>query len=367
MCHGELAKDRPGTKHLTEFYLWMSLGGVLGGTFNALVAPLIFWTGTIEYPLAMVCSYFLRPKMIGQYVLIPGDTDAYETTVLGRVMDLVFPLVIGLWTWVVFFTAHKLPYFSEVRSVNMLLFSVDLSLADLCKIFTVLMIMGMFARPLRYGVALGGFAAITMYFQHLDNPDVFVDRDFFGLVRVRYSYERDAAGEYQPKYLLLIHGDIDHGWQKIDKGIAGIRSPISIRRGASARSSRNSTGTGGKEGKALPGPITGCPRRYGRAWGLAARSRPGRCWPIRNPNRPSAVSAWASARWGPMPSRSSTFASTRFSRPSNACRCPDNSKEPIFCFLQDAIDRGADMDVILGDGRLTLDKHQGGEVLSHIS
>jgi len=39
MCHGELAKDRPGAERLTEFYLWMSFGGMLGGLFNALFAP----------------------------------------------------------------------------------------------------------------------------------------------------------------------------------------------------------------------------------------------------------------------------------------------------------------------------------------
>jgi hypothetical protein len=41
-CHGELAKRRPPTQRLTEFYFFVSLGGVLGGVFNALVAPLIF-------------------------------------------------------------------------------------------------------------------------------------------------------------------------------------------------------------------------------------------------------------------------------------------------------------------------------------
>src|SRR5581483_1875419 len=40
VCHGELARSRPGAAYLTEFYLWMALGGMLGGMFNALVAPL---------------------------------------------------------------------------------------------------------------------------------------------------------------------------------------------------------------------------------------------------------------------------------------------------------------------------------------
>jgi hypothetical protein len=61
VCHGELANTRPSTAHLTEFYLWLSVGGVLGGLFNALIAPLVFNT-LAEYPLAMVLACFLRPS-----------------------------------------------------------------------------------------------------------------------------------------------------------------------------------------------------------------------------------------------------------------------------------------------------------------
>ena len=41
VCHGELAKDRPPPEHLTAFYFWMSLGGVLGGLFNAMSRPVL--------------------------------------------------------------------------------------------------------------------------------------------------------------------------------------------------------------------------------------------------------------------------------------------------------------------------------------
>jgi hypothetical protein len=57
-CHGELALDRPSPRHLTEFYLLISVGGVLGGLFNALVAPLVFNT-LVEYPLVMVLACVL--------------------------------------------------------------------------------------------------------------------------------------------------------------------------------------------------------------------------------------------------------------------------------------------------------------------
>src|SRR5512140_2723837 len=42
VLHGQLAASRPSPAHLTEFYLWMALGGALGGAFNAIVAPVIF-------------------------------------------------------------------------------------------------------------------------------------------------------------------------------------------------------------------------------------------------------------------------------------------------------------------------------------
>ena len=53
--HCELARIRPAPRHLTSFYLWMSLGGMLGGLFNSLLAPFLFVT-PIEYPLALALA-----------------------------------------------------------------------------------------------------------------------------------------------------------------------------------------------------------------------------------------------------------------------------------------------------------------------
>ncbi len=60
-CHGLLVADRPATGRLTEFYLLMSLGGVLGGAFNALVVPVIF-TSVAEYPLMLIVLLLLLPQ-----------------------------------------------------------------------------------------------------------------------------------------------------------------------------------------------------------------------------------------------------------------------------------------------------------------
>ncbi|HEY4908259.1 MAG TPA: hypothetical protein VIJ73_02075, partial [Methylomirabilota bacterium] len=54
-CHGELARSRPSSRYLTEFYLLLSVGGVLGGLFNALIAPVVF-RSLVEYPLVMVLA-----------------------------------------------------------------------------------------------------------------------------------------------------------------------------------------------------------------------------------------------------------------------------------------------------------------------
>src|SRR5262249_19631593 len=49
-------------KYLTEFFMWMSFGGVVGGLLNSLFAPVMF-DGYYEYPLAMVVACLLLPPL----------------------------------------------------------------------------------------------------------------------------------------------------------------------------------------------------------------------------------------------------------------------------------------------------------------
>ena len=53
--HGELVRLRPASRHLTAFYLMVSIGGAFGGVFVALIAPAIF-TGYWEYHLGLVAT-----------------------------------------------------------------------------------------------------------------------------------------------------------------------------------------------------------------------------------------------------------------------------------------------------------------------
>src|SRR5690606_26979016 len=49
VCHGRLVALRPPPEHLTGFYLALALGGVLGGSVNSLIAPLLL-DSLLEYP-----------------------------------------------------------------------------------------------------------------------------------------------------------------------------------------------------------------------------------------------------------------------------------------------------------------------------
>lgn len=62
VCHRELYEHRPSSAHLTEFYLWMSFGGVLGGVFAAIVAPQIF-NALYELPLLLLAGMLCRPGL----------------------------------------------------------------------------------------------------------------------------------------------------------------------------------------------------------------------------------------------------------------------------------------------------------------
>jgi hypothetical protein len=60
LAHRTLYEARPAPRYLTEFYLWMSVGGALGGLFAALVAPKLF-SQIYEYPILLALSMACRP------------------------------------------------------------------------------------------------------------------------------------------------------------------------------------------------------------------------------------------------------------------------------------------------------------------
>jgi SAM-dependent methyltransferase len=90
MCHQLLAARRPAPDRLTEFYLLMSLGGVVGGAFTALLAPTLFnmvW----EYPLVLVLVGLARPW--GRRT--PGRNEIIALIVAALVA--LSPIVLSIW------------------------------------------------------------------------------------------------------------------------------------------------------------------------------------------------------------------------------------------------------------------------------
>jgi hypothetical protein len=87
VCHGELASQRPEADRLTEFYFYLSLGGVLGGLFNAILAPMLF-PGVWEFPLVLTLACLVAPGSQ------PGGRRKLIYDILLPLTLFVFPLMI---------------------------------------------------------------------------------------------------------------------------------------------------------------------------------------------------------------------------------------------------------------------------------
>ena len=92
-CHGELYRLRPGPSGLTGFYLFVAIGGALGGAFVAGAAPLLF-RDYFEVPLALFGVMLLMGLM--QRDLPPlGFRYAFRTTMV--VSALATAVFLTLW------------------------------------------------------------------------------------------------------------------------------------------------------------------------------------------------------------------------------------------------------------------------------
>ena len=184
VCHGRLARERPVTLHLTEFYLWISLGGVLGGAFNALLAPNLFRT-VLEYPLAIVFACLLRPAL-----------ETAEVRPASHALDLGLPILLGVFTAGL---AVLVP-FAELRSVNVRNAVIVGLPAVACFTFV--------DRPIRFGLGLGGILMGGWFYLGPHGKTLHVERNFFGVARVTLG----QAGTLR----YFVHGNTLHGEQFVD-------------------------------------------------------------------------------------------------------------------------------------------------------
>jgi hypothetical protein len=181
-CHGDLAKDRPDASHLTEFYFWISLGGMLGGLFNTLAAPLLFHT-IVEYPLVMIlaCLLFRTPRAAG------------VTPLRERAIGVAMPFIAGGLTaaTLLLSTAGHLPLPVHVAGLM------------------VPAVLGFTQRrhALRFGACVSLMLAASLAFGNPGGRVLYETRTFFGVYRVI----EDPTGRYHG----LAHGTTLHGVQAL--------------------------------------------------------------------------------------------------------------------------------------------------------
>ena len=182
--HTELARDRPGPASLTEFYLWVAFGGVLGGLFNTLVAPAVFSTGILEYPIALVIACALRPTMR------PSRAAGFKTESIMLGVVIVSAIVMAAFlrneiqsqtVAIIFLAFASVPYF--VLSNRPVWFAMAVALL----------------------LTAGGVG-------HTKPGELLRERTFFGVYKVRLDEQANSHTIY--------HGSTLHGEQSLDPAVA---------------------------------------------------------------------------------------------------------------------------------------------------
>jgi hypothetical protein len=179
VCHGELVRLRPHTESLTEFYLCMSVGGVLGGIFNAVIAPLAFDL-LIEYSIALALVCYLKPGKERDHGL------------QARILDVVLPVALGgALIWAIVPNSYAEEYAGWI-TITILAAMLGLAWSE---------------RRVRFSLWIWALlVAAPLYAQRVGSV-IFLDRSFFGVSRV-VDFDDGSRGFY--------HGTTLHGTQSLD-------------------------------------------------------------------------------------------------------------------------------------------------------
>ncbi|MGQ0527783.1 MAG: spermidine synthase [Alphaproteobacteria bacterium] len=194
-CHMRLVSLRPRAIQLTEFYMIMSLGGALGGVFNALLAPVIFVT-PLEYPLILLAVAFLRYTGAGENLNTTGQQICAYFKARG--LDGLFRFdFIGFFV-IVFFAG--------------LAFANAGSHYHYIAAFFITVFMVMFLRQ-RWAFA-ASICVLMLFFMPGDTLNrinykkiVLKERNFYGVLKVVDTEEGER---------FLLHGTTNHGAQALE-------------------------------------------------------------------------------------------------------------------------------------------------------
>lgn len=212
-CHLELAARRPEPARLTEFYLWMSLGGVLGGAAAALLAPVALNT-TIEYQIALAAALAVAAWARADLKwAVPAVLLAIGAALLYR----------NLYEVAVWLEANvpigpkdgvaETPFWFGVLSV----WRPEFAGAIFCSVMALAAIMAQ--RSALIVAAIGGVALLLPVLDQ-DGDDIkFRERSFFGVLEI------EDSGKAPDGWRFLSHGTTLHGVMSLDP--ARNREPMS--------------------------------------------------------------------------------------------------------------------------------------------
>jgi SAM-dependent methyltransferase len=184
LAHRTLYEARPAPRYLTEFYLWMSFGGALGGMFTALVAPRLF-TEIYEYPLLLALSMACRPGALN----LPKEKAKDELVVLAAIAVVGALAIWLLPNW-------RSPIVSE------------LGVTTVVVILLALVMLACVHFPPRQLVAAGLICAALVSLDSEVRRGA-AQRSFFGVYRMEMM--RTPSGYFRT----LLHGTTLHGAQRL--------------------------------------------------------------------------------------------------------------------------------------------------------
>ena len=183
VCHLELARRRPAAAHLTAFYLWLSLGGAVGGLFNALIAPQLF-TQVIEYPLVLGIVALIRPA--------PAWARRRPESLIILVALPLFVFSVVAFAWVF----GLMPGIGAASLVTGFWLTAAVALAFSTR-----------TGPFALAIA-AVFLSHTLLPRQQGTRQLFAARSFFGVHRVTV--------DSPPAVHRLFHGTTLHGWQAVE-------------------------------------------------------------------------------------------------------------------------------------------------------
>jgi SAM-dependent methyltransferase len=194
--HSEMFRLRPAVGHLTQFYLAMSFGGMLGGLFCAIVAPLLFdWA--YEHPLLILAAALLVP----QFPL------AYWPKSLTRLLSVALPVL-----------AFTLSYAADHGWLGR-----DGRIAMVGSIVVSLIALACLGRRWPFTACLAalmlsynGWSTLEMSTQNART------RSYFGIYEVSTRYDGTAR--------TLTHGTTLHGIQNLEPGLETLPTSYYARR-----------------------------------------------------------------------------------------------------------------------------------------